>query len=450
MNPSTSQGSYRRQKAKSSVAPKLPLHRSSEALSVDEPVVGGVIRDRQPPHQHPHAHKQQLSEMMTSATTDMDGTGMGFRQDTSMVPLRGGEVRIPFERPPMIFGRWASVTQTGEMFPSTTAEAFPPLTSPPPLVTTATTTAPNTQAAAAVLADAVDDETIDDGLDEMEKHVSNMLLDDDDCLEDDDTQLSVQSPNSVDPQSKLPIVSGLGTITTSTRPRRVPQGLILISNLTSASGANGSSTMLKRISDHFPRYLFPPPPPPAADLSCYDNITSSYSPLMRKKMMRWYQIVELWCIERTTAPSSVSDQHQGLGEVTGQSSDGGMLDPTCLKTPEQHLTTLAESTTEPAKFREVADNERAIVAPPPRPPMFSEHVAPQLEMVKWNATQLWQHTRAPYSVDQWINICRRWWVMVMNTFDRLRDETRYEGFQHVSKGAVGRVWTAADVSLMVA
>jgi hypothetical protein len=421
MNPSTSQGSYRRQKAKNSVAPKLPLHRSSEALLSDEAIGPPSLPDQRP--------QPASANMMTSASTDGN---MGFRQDTSMLPLRVGEVRVPSERPPMIFGRWASVTQTGEMFPSNTAE-FPHLTSPGTAATPFQQPQPPHHGEgggrAQAMATACDDESVSDGLDEMEKHVSNMLLDDDEIHHPAaDESMTIGSPNS---SERTKTMSTQLASLQQQRTRCVPDGVILITPFPSGT----VSTMLKRISDHLPRFLFPPPPPPVADLSCYDNRAVSYSPLMRKKMMRWYQIVELWCIERTTCELAVKSSGD-------DGSQGGMLPADSAALREEH-------SSGKCKYREVADNERAIVAPPPRPPMFSEHVAPQLEVRKWN-TQMLQANRAPYSVDQWINVCRSWWVKVMHTFDRLRDETKYEGFHHVSKECTGRVWTPSDVLLMVA
>jgi len=103
---------------------------------------------------------------------------------------------------------------------------------------------------------------------------------------------------------------------------------------------------------------FPPPPPPMRSPKM--TIDDQY-----QRLMVWYQAVEVWCDEGATA-----------------------------------------------------DNNRVIVAPPPRPPPFTN-----LESVVFRGTGA---LKAPYDVPVWDRKVRTWWTHVSRHFDKLRGEDRYE------------------------
>ncbi len=100
----------------------------------------------------------------------------------------------------------------------------------------------------------------------------------------------------------------------------------------------------------------PPPPPPVFDYSIP-------RPRFIAKIMRWYQVVELWCDERQFARY---------------------------------------------------DRDRLIVAPPPRPPLFVEGDA--LFTVP-DAARL-----SPYPVNAWVMACHRWWDHVHAHFHRIQTQ----------------------------
>ena len=118
---------------------------------------------------------------------------------------------------------------------------------------------------------------------------------------------------------------------------------------------------------------YPPPPPPPRIMHL---MPQSY----HAKVMRWYQIVEDWCQER------------------GKD-----------------------------------DRKRLIVAPPPRPPPFTdphttlgpiltphaaatEHFVIPTQLEDGDTTM---HPGAPYTVGRWVQACCRWWAHVAVHFDRL-------------------------------
>lgn len=128
--------------------------------------------------------------------------------------------------------------------------------------------------------------------------------------------------------------------------------------------------------------LFPPPPPPMLPSSVSNAVKE-------QRMMRWYQVCEAWCVER------------------------------------------------------VQDNQRVIVAPPPRPPPFT-----QLDVVSTFLPHQPQIGLAPYSLDQWIPMTRHWWAHCARHFDKLRGP-KYEGHAHVSTAQAVRL-TGAEVLACVA
>lgn len=108
--------------------------------------------------------------------------------------------------------------------------------------------------------------------------------------------------------------------------------------------------------------LFPPPPPPMFHADMPEG--AKYC-----KLMKWYQVVEHWCAE----PG-------------------------------------------------VKDNQRAIVAPPPRPPP----VVGETPVLGGSLPPV------PYGVSKWEKKAREWWAYVARIFDRLRLDPLWE-VRHVSR-----------------
>jgi hypothetical protein len=417
----------RRQPPSARNAPKLPLQRNAS----------DNISDVAPPRRLIEGEEEKVCHVDTAGGTN---DSMGMRQDTSFMPLKRGEVRVPRERPPVIFGRWASVTQTGELFPAAEFEGGGGSVIPSPSTMLDGASSIQGNQRRETIQSPVSGEGLvapsaaEDAMEAMEKHVSNMLLEAeqlDDAPHNHDvtgTESQLTSPSSR---------TAAGALPPTLAPQKRPLGVVPL--LGTKSGA-AATHLLKRISDHYPRFLFPPPPPPMPDRECYDAFAthgqgcSIYSPLMRKKMMRWYQIVEAWCIERSNDDGVDEDGDAKDRDEHSQANEDTNMTQTC-------------SSKTGVCGKEVLDSERAIVAPPPRPPMFSEHVAPALEHRRWLVDASRIH--APYTMDQWVDRCRFWWARVMQTFDKLRDDQRYCGMKHVSKAPVARLWSANDVSMMI-
>jgi hypothetical protein len=140
------------------------------------------------------------------------------------------------------------------------------------------------------------------------------------------------------------------------------------------------SMMMGPASLTAPRRYPPPPPPMAAVTSRQTQMSVS---LRHARMMRWHQAVEAWC----------------------QELDG--------KT----------------------DRERFIVAPPPRPPPFSNQHQSLVGVVDLIAghraanpfgpapppqrQQQQPRPTGPYTFEAWAAMCHRWWVHVARHFDKL-------------------------------
>ena len=258
------------------------------------------------------------------ATAEDDELGMGPPLETE--PLGPGEIRLPQTRPSplMGMGHWASqLTTDYAQFPDVLPEIPSRMNST-----------------------FEGDDEHDPPLG-MEQHLSNLLEDDEDPHE---KGLTHGQEDSQQAQTALVTSSGVPVVV-ERDPGQPNLGEIL-------------SVLL------FP----PPPPPPDSDVP--DPTNGLARSVMHKRMMRWYQVTELWCSE--------------VG---------------------------------------VEDCQRAIVAPPPRPPPFADThgVIPSSQSLP-----------APYSFDRWMAQCRRWWAHVATQFDILRNASKFATLQHVSYGPVIR------------
>jgi hypothetical protein len=109
---------------------------------------------------------------------------------------------------------------------------------------------------------------------------------------------------------------------------------------------------------------FPPPPPPLFRASVSDSARAD-------KMMKWFQVVEQWCDEGSTA-----------------------------------------------------DRFRLIAAPPPRPPPWTnpDEIGLFPEVSRPLIGHFGVQERAPYDLKRWEGKCREWWAHIAVVFERLRSE----------------------------
>jgi hypothetical protein len=191
---------------------------------------------------------------------------------------------------------------------------------------------------------------------EMPKSISNLLDDDDD---EPGHQFVVQSDH------RSPVQVHVGKADMAAGGRQVD--IVL-----EKQGAQPDLGKIMLVAEH--TKLFPPPPPPL-DAEAPDPVTGLARDSMHKRMMRWYQVTELWCKAEEAVP----------------------------------------------------DKERVIVAPPPRPPPFAD-----------THGVVFPVPTAPvaYSFDRWMAQCRRWWGHVAHHYDNLRSGERFEPAKHVSTGPV--------------
>lgn len=140
--------------------------------------------------------------------------------------------------------------------------------------------------------------------------------------------------------------------------------------------ATAGQKKMERKDDSTSNAEFAPPPPPLFSARCPVA-------MQKMRMMRWFQVVEKWCLE-------------------------------------------------PGK----RDKERLIVAPPPRPPPFSDVEAvagPVCDLMssappRRNNEANNRHpsaksvTRgAPYNYEKWVDRCRIWWRHVVYHHEKLKD-----------------------------
>jgi hypothetical protein len=263
--------------------------------------------------------------------------GMGARAETD--PLGPGQIRVPNLRPSPLagMGNWASQLTSDH-------PQFPEMSELP--------------------SRSFDGE---DHLDPagMQQHLSNLLDDDDDGAA---TKMATTTewPHS---RGEMPTGGGPILVTEGCAPRDVvvqrEQALPNLGTILTASK------------------LFPPPPPPP-DTEGPDPSSGLSRIVMHKRMMRWFQIAELWC----AAEACTSD---------------------CM---------------------------RAIVAPPPRPPPFADTHGIVVPTTGEPMHMPVSSIPAAYSFDRWMAQCRRWWAHVSHHFELLRAGGRFVAAEHVSTAPV--------------
>jgi hypothetical protein len=145
---------------------------------------------------------------------------------------------------------------------------------------------------------------------------------------------------------------------------------------------------------------------------------------MHHKMMRWYQIVEQWCVERdqrAVDPKKADRLRREIEAYSQFPGDANVGEEMRFMQNRERIERWGPL---------VPDNERAIVAPPPRPPLFIEENLMGLAM---NAGRFPSTLREPYGFDRWVDACRQWWTKTSIHFERLRVDPDIAGMHHVSK-----------------